>query len=98
MGSRVRIPSGSFIYGDTMAKEKFSVENHILVPKHSKVTEKEKKEIFEKYHITGKELPVILKNDPALSNLDVKDGDIVKITRESPTAGKTYFYRRVSNA
>lgn len=74
---------------------KFDVTKHELVPKHSKLTEKEHKELFEKYAIDMPNLPRIYKNDPAILDLDVKEGDIVKIVRKSPTAGETVFYRRV---
>lgn len=76
---------------------KFKIEEHILVPKHSKINEKEKKELLEKYNITPKELPKILKKDPLAKELDAKVGDIIKIVRNSPTAGESVFYRCVVN-
>jgi DNA-directed RNA polymerase subunit H len=76
---------------------KFEVNKHELVPKHSKLSEKEAKEMFEKYAIELQNLPRIFKGDPAIQELDVKEGDIVKISRKSPTAGETVFYRRVSS-
>ncbi len=75
---------------------KFEVAKHELVPKHSKLSEKETKELFEKYSIELLNLPRIFKNDPAIQELDIKEGDIVKISRKSPTAGETVFYRRVA--
>lgn len=75
---------------------KFEVSKHELVPKHSKLSEKETKELFEKYSIELLNLPRIFKNDPAIQELDIKEGDIVKISRKSPTAGETVFYRRVA--
>jgi len=75
--------------------QKLDVAKHVLVPKHNKVSEKERKELFEKYVIELKDLPRIFKADPAIAELDVKDGDIVKIVRHSPTAGECNFYRRV---
>ncbi|MDO8660975.1 MAG: DNA-directed RNA polymerase subunit RpoH/Rpb5 C-terminal domain-containing protein, partial [Candidatus Woesearchaeota archaeon] len=44
------------------------------------------------------ELPRILAKDPALEGLDAKEGDLIKITRKSMTAGEALFYRRVVNA
>ncbi len=67
----------------------------MLVPAHSKLSEKEKKELFEKYSIELPNLPRIFKNDPAIQHLDIKEGDIVKVSRKSPTAGDISFYRRV---
>ena len=79
-----------------MAK-KFDVTNHILIPKHAKVSEREKKDIFSKYNITFKELPKISVNDPAIKHLKLSSGDIVKIVRESKTAGEAVYYRGVTN-
>jgi len=74
---------------------KFEVAKHVLVPKHTKVSEKEKKELLEKYAIDLENLPRIQPTDAAIQHLDVKEGDIIKIERASPTAGETVFYRRV---
>ena len=68
---------------------------HILIPKHKKVSEKEKKEILTKYGITVNELPSIKKSDPAIRGVDLEAGDVVRIERESPTAGNTVFFRGV---
>jgi DNA-directed RNA polymerase subunit H len=74
---------------------KFDVTKHELVPKHLKLSDKEMKELFEKYAIELPNLPRIFKNDPAIQDLNVKEGDIIKIVRNSPTAGESVFYRRV---
>lgn len=76
----------------------FDPTKHILVSKHSKLSEQDKKQLFERYNITIKELPQIKLIDPAIKNLNLKAGDVVKIERFSPTAGKTVFYRGVSDA
>ncbi len=75
--------------------QKFDAGKHMLVPKHSKVSEKEKAEVLEKYSITLKDLPRIFANDPAILDLDVKEGDVIKIIRNSASAGESIFYRRV---
>ncbi len=80
-----------------MNKQKFKVDKHILTPKHHKLGEKEKAQLLEKYHVTSKELPKILKTDSAIKELDAKLGDIIKIIRKSPTAGESSFYRVVSD-
>ena len=76
-------------------KKKFKVDNHILIPKHSKLSEIQKEKLLEKYNISIKELPRILKNDPAIISLDAKPGDVIKITRKSQTASEAIFYRVV---
>lgn len=71
------------------------ISKHALVPKHSKCSEKEKKELLDKYGLSLSSLPCILPADPAIASLDVKEGDVIKIIRNSPTAGESVFYRRV---
>lgn len=78
-------------------KRAFEVTQHILVPKHIKISETEKKALLERYHISVKELPKISKIDPAIEDLNVKEGDVIKIIRKSPTAGEAVFYRWVIN-
>ena len=80
-----------------MKKQKFKVDKHILTPKHSKLSEREKAQLLEKYHVTSKELPKIAKTDSAIKELEPKVGDIIKITRKSPTAGQSFFYRVISD-
>ncbi|MFH1916797.1 MAG: DNA-directed RNA polymerase subunit H [Nanoarchaeota archaeon] len=68
---------------------------HQLIPEHAKLSEKDKKELFESYNITFHQLPKIYKADPAISHLEVKPGDVVRIKRPSITAKMTVFYRGV---
>ena len=78
--------------------KKFDITKHSLVPKHTKLSDKEKKQVLEKYNITLNELPKILASDPAIKDLGLKLGDIVKIERKSKTAGEYDYYRGVINA
>ncbi len=78
--------------------KKLIIGKHDLIPKHTKLSEKDKKDLFEKYKISLKELPKIYKGDPALQSLNVKVGDVVKIVRNSPTSGESIYYRGVVNA
>ena len=80
-----------------MKKPKFKVDKHILTPKHVKLGEREKVQLFEKYRVTSKEMPKILKTDSAIKELESKPGDVIKIIRKSPTAGESIFYRVVSD-
>ena len=73
------------------------IKNHILVPKHIILNEKERSVLFEKYNISPSNLPRIMKDDSALAELKVKDGDVIKIERYSQTAGRVEFYRLVVN-
>ena len=76
-------------------KAKFKVDEHILVPKHTKLTEKEKQSLLELYKITVKDLPKIYVEDPAIQHLSVHAGDVIKIVRKSATAGEIVYYRSV---
>ncbi len=80
-----------------MAK-KFDVTKHVLVPKHAVISEKEKKELIEKYQLSIIDFPKISPKDAAIQHIKAKEGDIIKISRASQTAGETIFYRRVTNA
>jgi DNA-directed RNA polymerase subunit H len=73
----------------------FDLTKHRLVPKHSIVSESEKKKVLEKYKITLKELPKITLGDPVVEQLKAKEGDVIKIVRNSETAGETVYYRVV---
>jgi DNA-directed RNA polymerase subunit H len=71
--------------------------NHILIPKHTKLSDKEKESLFQTYNITIRELPKIQQADPAIAHLDAKENDVIKIERKSTTAGNSVFYRGVIN-
>lgn len=76
-------------------KKKFKTDKHTLIPKHQKLSDAQKEKLLEKYNISLKELPRILKTDAGIGSLEAKPGDVVKITRESETAGEAIFYRVV---
>lgn len=73
----------------------FNVGKHVLVPKHSKLSETEKKKLLETFSVNIYSLPKIVKIDPAIVKLEVKAGDIIKVERASKTAGVAYYYRVV---
>jgi len=77
-----------------MPKE-FDVRQHVLVPKHEVLSEGEARELLERYKIASHQLPLIKASDPAAKAVGAKPGDIVKITRRSPTAGRAIAYRCV---
>ena len=76
-------------------RKKIIIKKHVLIPKHIKLSESEKKQLLEKYHISLKEIPKISKDDPAIAILNVKTGDVIKIIRQSYSAGESIFYRGV---
>jgi len=73
----------------------FNVTTHQLVCKHSKVADAEKEAVLKRYEITQQDLPKIMLQDPAIKHLGIKAGDVIKVERESKTAGKSAYYREV---
>lgn len=79
-----------------MAKaSELNISEHVLVPKHELLGDKEKKAILEKHSASLEDFPKILITDPAITHLSVKEGDMIKITRDSLTAGDAAFFRVV---
>jgi DNA-directed RNA polymerase subunit H len=79
----------------TIAEKDFEINQHVLVPKHTKMSEKEKETLLAKYQITLKDLPKISSSDPAVSHMELTQDDVIKVERPSPTSKTTVFYRRV---
>ncbi len=77
---------------------RFNVLNHVNVPLHVIVPDDEVKELLKRYSIVREQLPKIRNNDPACRVIDAKPGQIVKVTRRSPTAGIAVAYRLVIEA
>ena len=68
------------------------VRDHEAVPTHEKMDEDEVEEVLEKFDTETDKLPKIERTDAALKQMDVEEGDVIRIERESPTAGKTTYY------
>lgn len=66
-----------------------------MVPNHEILNEEDINKILTEYKIEKEQLPKIRISDPAAVSIKAKVGDVVRVTRESPTAGKSYFYRLV---
>ena len=76
-------------------KKTVKITNHIYQPKHEILPKDKAEEILKKYNAKPSQLPYIMITDKALEDLDVRPGDIIKITRTSPTAGESVYYRYV---
>jgi len=74
---------------------KFDVGQHVLVPKHEILSKEKAQEVLQRYKIFPHQLPLIKSSDSAAKAIGAKSGDILKITRNSPTAGKDVVYRYV---
>ncbi|MCE4601427.1 MAG: DNA-directed RNA polymerase subunit H [Desulfurococcales archaeon] len=68
---------------------------HELVPKHEVLSFEEATEVLRRLGIAPNRLPSISVNDPIVQLLGAKPGDIIRITRRSPTAGEAVYYRIV---
>jgi DNA-directed RNA polymerase subunit H len=77
-------------------KKKIDVLLHELVPKHYLLTKEESKNLLDKFNITFTDLPQIFEKDPVAIAIGAKEGDIIKIVREShTTVRKVDYYRYV---
>jgi len=59
------------------------------------MTEEEAAQLLGQYHITVDQLPKIFSEDPAVKTIGAKVGDVIRIIRESQTAGRAESYRLV---
>lgn len=79
----------------TIPKPTFGVFDHMLVPKEEILADDDARKVFEKYRCTRESLPKVLFSDPTIKTLGAKPGDVIRITRNSQTAGKAVYYRVV---
>ena len=73
----------------------FDIFAHELVPRHEVLSKEEAEELLRRYRAKPYQLPHIKASDPAVRAIGGKPGDIIKITRTSPTAGYAFYYRYV---
>ncbi|WP_458453285.1 DNA-directed RNA polymerase subunit H [Methanobrevibacter sp.] len=76
---------------------KIDIQDHMLVPKHEIMTEEEISESFSDVDYDFKDLPKIKSTDPVVKAIGAEPGNILKITRESQTAGVFVTYRIVED-
>lgn len=74
---------------------KIDVTKHMLVPEHIVLDEDETHEVLNKYSISKESLPKIQITDPVMKLIEAKEGDVVKIIRNSRTTGRSIYYRFV---
>ncbi|MBN1539918.1 MAG: DNA-directed RNA polymerase subunit H [Candidatus Thermoplasmatota archaeon] len=74
---------------------RFNVMENYLVPRHSILAGEEVDLLLSRYMVDLSQLPKILMVDPCVKALGAVPGDVIKIERESPTAGLSYYYRLV---
>jgi len=76
-------------------KPEFNVLRHSLVPKHERLSPEEKEQLLQRFGIKPFQLPQILSSDPCVKAIGAVPGEIIRITKKSPTAGISHFYRYV---
>jgi len=76
-------------------KPTFNLTEHVFVPGHVLLTQEEAQAVLSRFNCTKQQLPKIRFNDPVIKMLGATPGDIIRITRDSPTAGKAVYYRVV---
>ena len=75
-------------------KKKIDVLLHKFVPQHLLLTKEETQKLLEKYSIGVTDLPQIFEKDPVAIAIGAKEGDIIKIIRDSDTTVKSIDYYR----
>jgi len=80
---------------DVEKKRPYNIFAHAFVPKHELLSKKDAEELMREFHIRPHQLPYVKISDPAAEELGAKVGDILRITRKSPTAGEVVVYRYV---
>ena len=72
-----------------------NIQEHMLVPKHEIMTDSEIEDLKNSADYDIENLPRIKVDDPVVKDIDAKENDILRITRESDTAGTFVTYRIV---
>ena len=75
-------------------KKQIDVLLHDLVPQHILLTKEETQDLMDKYQITVIDLPQIFEKDPIAIAIGAKEGDVIKIIRDSKTTVKSIDYYR----
>ena len=75
----------------------FNILNHEMVPEHEVLNEEEKKNVKKKYNILyDSQFPEISRFDSVAEAIGLRPNQLCKITRNSPTAIKSEYYRLCS--
>ena len=75
-------------------KKMIDVLLHKYIPKHILLTQEETMDLLDKFKIGLSDLPQIFEKDPISIAIGAKEGDVVKIIRDSDTSVKSVVYYR----
>tara|TARA_Y100000389_G_scaffold181759_1_gene197722 strand:- start:1580 stop:2203 length:624 start_codon:yes stop_codon:yes gene_type:complete len=90
----IYIANGIYISVINIKRLQFNILNHVIVPKHTVLTNDEAIEVKKKYNILNdNQIPDISYFSPVSLVLGIRPGDLVKIDRKSKTTINTEFYR-----
>lgn len=70
-----------------------NIVDHIYVPQHSILSQKEKQELLDKYNLKDGDIPVIYRKDAISQYYGIYPGEVFKILRSSKTSGTYETYR-----
>lgn len=85
---------GIFIVMQSIKRLQFNILDHVLVPEHVVMNDKEVQEVMKKYNINNKtEFPDISRFDPVAQVIGLRPGQVCRIIRPSKTAITTNYYR-----
>lgn len=70
-----------------------NISRHALQPKFELMSEEEVEQLLKAHSTTLSRLPVIQNTDAMAMYLGLKPGNVVRITRKTPSGGTTIFYR-----
>lgn len=73
----------------------FDIFDHVLVPKHEVLADEEREKVLTEYRVEAFQLPWIKASDPAVRAIGARPGDVVRVVRDSATAGRFVSYRYV---
>jgi DNA-directed RNA polymerase subunit H (RpoH/RPB5) len=73
----------------------FNIFDHVMVPKHDVLTDGEKGSLLAQLRVEAYQLPWIRASDPAVRAVGARPGDVLKVVRDSTTAGRYVAYRYV---
>ena len=72
----------------------FNILDHSMVPKHEKVSKDEMERLVKELNIMNpSQWPEISMTDPVAQAIGLRPNELCKITRKSPTAGESFYYR-----
>ena len=77
-----------------IARLQFNILEHTKVPKHIKMNEEEKLDMYQKFNVVNDlQIPEISRFDPVALAISLRPGELCKIIRPSKTAILSEYYR-----